>query len=216
MPEETASGAAIDAVVFDVGNVLIEWDPRHRYRRVFTNDDGTPDEARVEWFLREVCHHDWNVEQDLGRSIADAEAEALGRHPGLGTEIRCFYGRFQSMIPRAIDGTVAVLEALKAAGMPVHGLTNFSAETFALTQRRFGFLNAFDTVVVSGAERVIKPDPRIFEILIERAGLTPSRTAFVDDSAANVEAARRLGFRAHLFAGAEGFRGWLRELGAPV
>lgn len=216
MPDETTPGATIDAVVFDVGNVLIEWDPRHLYRRVFTNDDGTPDEARVDWFLAEVCHHDWNVEQDLGRSIADAEAEALARHPDMGPAIRSFYGRFQSMIPRAVDGTVEVLEALKAAGMPVHGLTNFSAETFALTCRRFAFLNAFDTVVVSGAERVIKPDPRIFEILIERAGLTPSRTAFVDDSPRNVEAARRLGFHAHLFEGAEGFRGWLKGLGAPV
>lgn len=206
----------IDAVVFDIGNVLIEWDPRHLYRRVFTNDDGTPDESRVAWFLAEVCHHDWNVEQDRGRSIADAEAEALARHPDQGPAIRSFYGRFQSMIPGAITGSVAVLETLKAAGMPVHGLTNFSAETFVLTQRRFGFLNAFDTVVVSGAERVIKPDPRIFGILIERARLTPARTAFVDDSAANIEAARALGFQAHLFAGADGFRGWLRGLGAPV
>jgi len=206
----------IDAVVFDVGNVLIEWDPRHLYRRVFTNDDGTPDEARVAWFLAEVCTADWNVEQDRGRSIAEAEAEALARHPGMGPAIRSFYGRFQTMIPRAIDGTVAVLEALKAAGMPVHGLTNFSAETFAPTQRRFGFLNRFDTVVVSGAERVIKPDPRIFEILIERARLIPARTAFVDDSPHNIEAARTLGFQAHLFQGADGFHAWLRGLGAPV
>lgn len=206
----------VEAVVFDIGNVLIEWDPRHLYRRVFTHDDGTPDEARVAWFLDEVCPPDWNVEQDRGRSIAEAEAEALARHPDMGPAIRSFYGRFQTMIPRAIDGTVAVLEALKAAGMPVHGLTNFSAETFALTQRRFGFLAGFDTVVVSGAERVIKPDPRIFEILIERAQLTPARTAFVDDSLHNVEAARTLGFQAHLFQGADGFRAWLRGLGAPV
>src|SRR3546814_3081674 len=113
--------AMVDAVVFDVGNVLIEWDPRHLYRRVFTNDDGTPDEARVAWFLAEVCHPGWNLEQDRGRSIADAEAEALSRHPELGPAIRSFYGRFQTMIPGAIAGSVAVLEALKAAGMPVHG-----------------------------------------------------------------------------------------------
>lgn len=206
----------VDAVVFDVGNVLIEWDPRRLYRRVFTNDDGTPDEARVDWFLAEVCHPDWNVAQDRGRSIADAEAEALARHPDMGPAIRSFYGRFQTMIPGAIAGSVAVLEALKAAGVPVHGLTNFSAESFAATQRRFAFLAGFDTVVVSGAERVIKPDPRIFEILIERAGLNPARTAFVDDSAANIEAARALGFQAHLFEGADGFRDWLRGLGAPV
>lgn len=212
MPE----ASVIDAVVFDVGNVLIEWDPRHLYRRVFTHDDGTPDEARVTWFLTEVCHPDWNLQQDLGRPVAEAEAEALARHPDMGPAIRSFYGRFQTMIPGAIEGTVAVLETLKAAGVPVHGLTNFSAETFAPTRRRFAFLNAFDTVVVSGAERVVKPDPRLFEILVERAALTPSRTAFVDDSARNVEAARGLGFHAHRFEGADGFRAWLKDLGAPV
>lgn len=206
----------IDAVVFDVGNVLIEWDPRHLYRRVFTHADGTPDEARVAWFLAEVCHHDWNLAQDLGRSIADAEAEALARHPDMGPAIRSFYGRFQAMIPGAIQGTVDVLEALKAAGFPVHGLTNFGAETFPRARERFAFLNLFETVVVSGEEGVVKPDPRIYEILIERAGLTPARTAFVDDSAANIEAAQALGFQAHLFAGADGFRAWLKGLGAPV
>ena len=134
----------------------------------------------------------------------------------MGPAIRSFYGRFQTMIPGAIDCTVQVLKTLKAAGMPVHGLTNFGAETLAQTRRRFDFLNAFDTVVVSGEEGVIKPDPKIFEILIERAALTPSRTAFVDDSPRNVEAAQKLGIHAHLFTGAEGFRGWLKGLGAPV
>lgn len=206
----------IDAVVFDVGQVLIEWDPRHLYRRVFTHDDGTPDEARVTWFLTEVCPPAWNIEQDRGRSIADAEAEALARHPDMGPAIRSFYGRFHTMIPGPIPGTVAVLEALKAAGFPVHGLTNFGAETFPTARRRFGFLNAFDTVVVSGEEGVIKPDPKIYEILIERAGLTPARTAFVDDSAANIAAAQKLGFQAHRFEGANDFRNWLKGLGAPV
>lgn len=207
---------AIDAVVFDVGNVLIEWDPRQLYRRVFTHDDGTPDEAKVAWFLAEVCPPEWNIEQDRGRSIADAEAEALGRHPDMGPAIRSFYGRFQTMIPGPIPGTVAILEALKSAAFPVHGLTNFGAETFPMARSRFGFLNAFDIVVVSGEEGVIKPDPRIYEILIERAGLSPARTAFVDDSPRNIEAAQKLGFHGHLFEGADGFRGWLKGLGAPV
>jgi len=206
----------IDAVVFDVGNVLIEWDPRHLYRRVFTHPDATPDEARVTWFLTEVCPPQWNVAQDLGRPIAEAEAEAIARHPDMAPAIRSFYGRFQAMIPGAIDGTVAVLQALKAAGMPVHGLTNFSAETFGATRRRFGFLNLFDTVVVSGEEGVIKPDRRIYEILIERAGLEPARVAFVDDSPRNIDAARALGFHAHRFQGAAGFRAWLQGLGAPL
>ena len=103
-----ADARAIDAVVFDVGHVLIEWDPRHLYRRVFTNPDMTTDEARMAWFLAEVCSPAWNVEQDRGRSIADAEAEALSRHPDMGPAIRSYYGRFQMMIPGAIEGTVQV------------------------------------------------------------------------------------------------------------
>lgn len=208
--------SSVDAVVFDVGKVLIEWDPRHLYRRVFTHDDATPDEARVTWFLTEVCPPEWNLQQDLGRTIAEAEAEALARHPDMGFAIRSFYGRFQTMIPGAIGGTVKLLETLKAAGVPVHGLTNFSAETFPPTRERFAFLKAFDTVVVSGEEGVIKPDPRIYEILVERAGLDPARTAFVDDSPRNVEAARALGFHAHLFKEAGALAADWRGLGLPV
>ncbi|NQW11939.1 MAG: HAD family phosphatase [Alphaproteobacteria bacterium] len=206
----------VDAVVFDVGNVLIEWDPRHLFRRIFTHDDATSDEAKVAWFLTEVCSPAWNLEQDRGRTIADAEAEAIGRHPDMASAIRSFYGRFQIMIPRAIEGSVAVLRALKAAGVPVHGLTNFSAETFPLVRARFDFLNALDTVVVSGEEGVIKPDPEIFHRLIGRADLVPERTAFVDDSAANIETARSLGFQTHRFTDPAGFHGWVAGLGLPV
>ena len=213
MPDAPAS---IDAMVFDIGNVLIEWDPRHLYRKVFTRDDAAPDEERMTWFLAEVCTSHWNQQQDLGRTIAEAEAEVIARHPDLADAIRCYYSRFQEMIPDAIHGTVEVMRTLKAAGLPVHGLTNFSAETFVLTCERFPFLTGFDTVVVSGTERVMKPDPRIYQILIERAGLDPRRTAFTDDSPANIEAARALGFHAHLFEGADGLRDWLRDLGAPV
>lgn len=206
----------IDAVVFDVGNVLIRWDPRVLYRKLFTHADMTADDATVDWFLSTVCPPNWNVEQDRGRSIVDAEAEAIGRHPDYAPQIRAFYGRFQEMIPGPIPQSVAALHRAKTAGLPVHGLTTFGAETFPPTARRFDFLRAFDTVVVSGEEKVIKPDPRIFEILIERAGLDPARSVFIDDSAANIASATGLGFITHQFSDGDTFEKWWVGVGLPA
>lgn len=208
------SVGSVDAVVFDVGMVLIEWDPRHVYRKIFTRDDGSPDEDRVDWFLGTVCTMEWNIRQDLGRSIAEANAEACERHPDWKDEIAAYYGRFQEMIPGPIEGTVAAMRALKARGVKVPGLTNFGRETFAETAKRFDFLNEFDGVVVSGEEGVIKPDPAIFELLAERCGLVPGRTLFVDDSAKNIESAGRLGFYTHHFTrGPDALRADLVALG---
>ncbi len=207
---------SLSAVVFDIGNVLIHWDPRLLYRKLFTRVDMTVDEPQVDWFLATVCTTDWNVEQDRGRAIADAEAEAIGRHPDYAPQIRAFYGRFQEMIPHEIPETVAALRRAKAAGLPVHGLTNFGRETFPPTARRFDFLRSFDTVVVSGEEGVIKPDPAIFHLLTERAGLDPRRTAFIDDSAANIRSAAELGFVTHHFTGPQAFTDWWRAAGLPA
>ncbi len=206
---------AIDAVVFDVGNVLIHWDPQNLYRKIYTHPDMTPDEAAIDWFLSTVCYPDWNIEQDRGRTIAEAEAEAISRHPDLAPQIRSFYGRFQEMIPGDIPQSVAALRRAKAAGIPVHGLTNFSAETFPPTRKRFDFLAAFETVVVSGEEGLVKPDPAIFEILIDRSGVIPERTVYIDDSAANIATADTLGFKTHLFADPVAFEAWWAELGLP-
>lgn len=207
---------SLDAVVFDIGNVLIHWDPRLLYRKIFTRVDMTADEGMVDWFLATVCTTEWNIEQDRGRSIAEAEAEAIGRHPDYAPQIRAFYGRFQEMIPGEIPDTVAALRQAKAAGLRLHGLTNFGRETFPQTAARFDFLRSFDTVVVSGDERVIKPDPAIFHILIERAGLDPQRTAFIDDSAANIRSAAELGFATHHFTGPGAFTAWWKAAGLPV
>jgi 2-haloacid dehalogenase len=205
MPDET-----IEAVVFDFGAVLLEWNPRHLYTKIFD------DPARVDWFLTEVCPPPWNVEQDRGRTIAEAEDEAIARHPDQREAIRAFYARFQEMIPHSIAGTVSALRALKEAGYPVYGLTNFSAETFPPTRARFDFFDLFDGIVVSGEERVIKPDPEIYRRLIERFSLDPKRTAFVDDSPANVEAAERFGIKSHRFEQADAMADWMRGLGLPV
>lgn len=208
--------ATVDAVVFDIGNVLIRWDPRLLYRKLFTHVDMTADDGRVAWFLSNVCTETWNLEQDRGRPIAEAVEEAIGRHPEYAPQIRAFYGRFQEMIPGEIPQTVAAMRRAKAAGVPVHGLTNFGAETFPPTARRFGFLQDFDTVVVSGEEGVIKPDPAIFDLLVARAGLDPARTAFIDDSAANIDAAGTLGFVTHHFSEPAAFETWWAGVGLPT
>ncbi len=180
-------------VVFDLGGVLIDWDPRHLYRDLIT------DEAEREHFLTEVCGPEWNVQQDAGRTIAEANADAIARHPDKRELIEAYYGRFDSMMKGAIDGTVALLEALDARGTPLYALTNWSAETFHHGERRFAFLERFDGILVSGREGLRKPDPAIFHLLCERFSLEPAACLFIDDSARNVESADGLGFHAHHF-----------------
>ena len=192
-------GAKVDAVVLDVGNVLIEWDPRALYRKIFLTDAGAPDEAKVDWFLSNICDQDWNVQQDLGRSIAEANAALIQRHPAWRAEIEAYYDRHADTIPGPIESTVASMRALKAAGIPVHGLTNFGRETFAMARERFDFLNEFDGVVVSGEEGLIKPDPEIFNLVTRRFKLSPARTLFVDDSRVNIDAASALGYQVFRF-----------------
>ncbi|WP_193173690.1 HAD family hydrolase [Nisaea nitritireducens] len=191
----------IDAVLFDVGNVLIEWDPRHLYRSIFLTKDGSADEERVNWFLTEVCTMDWHVQHDLGRSPEEQVAVLIPQHPEHAALIQAFYERFQEMIPGAIAPMVAAKRQMKEAGTRIYGLTNFGVETFDDTRRRFDFLNDFEDVVVSGAERMKKPDPAIFQLCINRFGITPERTLFIDDSAANIASAKALGFETHLFDG---------------
>jgi 2-haloacid dehalogenase len=175
-------------VIFDFGGVLLDWNPRNLYRKLIA------DEAACEHFLTEVCHPEWNVAQDAGRSFAEAEAEAIARHPDKADLIRAWLPRFDEMIPDAIGGTVDILERLHARGVPLYGLTNFSGETFAPTRRRFEFFDrVFRGIVVSGDEKMIKPDPRIYRLLLDRYGVDPHRTVFIDDSAKNVEAANALG-----------------------
>ena len=208
MPEET-----VRSVILDVGNVLLDWDPRHLYRKIFLQEDGKPDEERVAWFLENICTQDWNIQQDLGRSIAAARADLIARFPEWKVEIEIYHDRYDEMIPAAIETTVDCMTDLQARGIPVHGLTNFSAEEFARTRQRFDFLNRFDNVIVSGEEGLIKPDPRIFKIAIHRFELVPGSTLFVDDNNHNICAARKIGFHVHHFTTPDGLRSNLEHLG---
>ena len=183
----------VKAVVFDLGGVLIDWDPRYLYRKLLA------DETAVEEFLATVCTPEWNAEQDRGRPFAEGVAELVERYPAHAAAITAYSERWEEMLGGAIGGTVEVLAELRAAGTPLYALTNWSAETFVIARERFEFLSWFDGVVVSGEERMIKPDPAIFQLMVERFGLDPGSTFYVDDSAANVEAAGRLGFDAVRF-----------------
>jgi 2-haloacid dehalogenase len=196
---------ASKAVVFDLGGVLIDWDPRHLYRKLLA------DEAAVEEFLATVCTPEWNAELDRGRPFAEGVAELVERHPEHAAAIAAYHERWPEMVAGDLPGTVEVLADLRTGGVPLYALTNWSAETFALTRHRFEFLDWFDGLMVSGEERITKPDPAIFRLLLDRFGLDPQTTVFVDDSPANVAAARALGIDAVRFTGHDRLR---RDLAA--
>lgn len=193
-------------VVFDLGGVLIDWNPRNLYRKLFAGDD-----AAMEWFLANVCTTGWNERQDAGRTFADAVAELLPRHADKAELIEAFGRRFDEMIAGTIDGTVDVLADLRRAGVPRYALTNWSAETFPPQRDRFAFLSWFDGIVVSGEEGVIKPDPRIFRILLDRYRIAAEEAVFIDDNPANAAAAAALGIHGIHFRSPEQLR---RELAA--
>jgi 2-haloacid dehalogenase len=186
---------AVKAAVFDLGGVLIDWDPRYLYRKLLA------DEGEVEEFLATVCTPEWNAEQDRGRPFAEGVAELVERHPAHAAAIAAFHERWPEMLGGDIPGAVELLAELRATGLPLYALTNWSAETFVVARERFAFLDWFDGLLVSGEERIIKPDPAIFELLLDRFGLDPGSTFYVDDSPANVAAAAALGLDAVRFTG---------------
>ena len=202
--------AVPETVVFDVGKVLIEWDPRHLYRKVFD------DEERMEWFLGHVCTGAWNIEQDRGRPWSEAEDHLIARHPEWEAEIRLFRRRWVEMVPHAIDESVAIFDELHRAGVPLYAITNFAADTFREAQRRFAVLNRFRGIVCSGEIGVIKPDPAIYQRLAADHRVDLATALFIDDSQKNVDGAIAAGLPAILFTDGERLRTDLRRLGLPV
>jgi len=181
----------VAAVVFDLGGVLVDWNPRHLYRKIFPGD-----EAGMEHFLANVCTPDWNEELDAGRTFAEAVPALQQRHPEYADAIAAFWDRWDEMCPGPIPGGPELLYEVKAAGYPVYALSNWSAETWPRIQHRFDFFSAFDGIVISGAVGIKKPDPAIYRHLIETHALEPAATLFIDDSAPNVEAALDFGLQA--------------------
>jgi 2-haloacid dehalogenase len=193
-------------VVFDLGGVLVDWNPRYLYRKIFE------DAAVMERFLGEICTPEWNDEQDAGRPFAEAVAMLQARHPEEAERIAAYDLRWDEMIRGPIEETVELLEELHRRDTPLYALSNWSAEKFPVARRRFAFLDRFRDIVVSGEVGLKKPDPRIFLLAAERFAVAPHDAVFIDDSPANVAAAASLGFRAIRFTGAAPLRDELRRL----
>jgi 2-haloacid dehalogenase len=195
------------AVVFDLGGVLIDWNPRYLYRTLFD------DEAEMEAFLAEVTTQEWNAQQDAGRPWSEAVEALVALHPNRRELIEAYWHRWPETLGGPIEGTVEILRELRARAVRTYALSNWSAETFPLARPRFPFLEWFDGILISGEAKLVKPDPRIFAYLLERFGLEPEATVFIDDSAANVHAADAAGLVPIRFEDPEQLRGELSALG---
>lgn len=200
----------INAVVFDLGGVLIDWNPRYLYRKIFDNEE------EMEWFLSEICTPEWNVQQDAGKLFSVATAELSAKYPEQSDKIALYYGRWEEMLGGEIKGTAEILHELKTAGMPLYGLTNWSAEAFPGTYQKYDSLKMFDGIVVSGFEKIMKPDHAIYRVLIERYRINPAESVYIDDNRANADAAAVLGFNPIHFTSPEKLRTELRSLGLRV
>jgi 2-haloacid dehalogenase len=193
--------------VFDLGGVLIDWNPRYLYRKLLN------DEAAVDRFLSTICTQSWNEKQDAGRSFAEGCALLKQAHPQHSELIDAWFSRYDEMLGGAIDGSVAILTELRAKRLGLFALSNWSAETFPFALRRFEFLNWFQGVLLSGEARLVKPDPRFFQMLFQRYGVDPQEAVYVDDHLRNVERARELGMQGIHFTSAAALREELGRLG---
>lgn len=192
--------------MFDLGGVLIDWNPRYLYRKLLAEEE-------VEDFLGTVCTQAWNERQDAGRTVTEATAELVARFPEKEALVRAYYERWEEMLGGLIAGTVEVVEQLHARGVPLYALSNWSAETFHHARGRYPVLERFRGIVVSGEEKLIKPDPAFFQVLFERHGVAPDGSIFIDDVERNVETARRLGMTGIRFESPDQLRGELERLG---
>ncbi len=180
----------IKNILFDLGGVLIDWNPKYLYRKIFVTEEA------IDYFLSTVCTFEWNEEQDGGRSITEANQLLIEKYPHYTNEINMFYGRWIEMLGDAVSPTVDLLhQCLADPRYGVYALTNWSAETWPIAVSRFDFLGKFDGVLVSGEEKLKKPDPAIYKLVAARYNLDPTTTLFIDDNLRNIEAAKALGFQ---------------------
>ncbi len=200
----------ITSVVFDIGGVLIDWNPRHLFRKVFENEE------EMEWFLANVCTYEWNVQQDGGKLFSVATAELQQKFPEYSDIIALYYGRWEEMLDGEIIGTVEIFRRLKSAGMPLYALSNWSHEAFPVAYNRYGFMKEFDGLVVSGYEKLLKPDHAIYRVLMDRYSINPAESVYIDDNKPNAIAATELGFNAIHFSSPDQLRGELALLGLEV
>ncbi len=197
----------INTIIFDLGNVLINWEPKLLYNKIFESEEQT------NHFLENICTLTWNEEQDAGRSLSAGTKALIEEFPGHEEEIKSYYDRWEEMLNGPIEGTVEIFQKLKATGKyKIYALTNWSAELFPVALREFEFLTWFDGIVVSGDEGIRKPEAAFFQILFDRYQVKPEDAVFIDDNLRNVEAARKLGIQSIRFTSAEELEKELKEL----
>lgn len=202
----TQAEAQIQAIVFDFGGVLMDWNPRYLYRQIF------PDDATIDNFLTEIGFSAWNLEQDRGRAFAEAVEELAAKFPHYREHIQAYEHRWIETISGSIPGTVEILAALKAKGYPLYGLSNWSAETFYKVYDEYEFFKWFEVIVLSGEEKLVKPEPEIYNVLLEKIGLKAENCVFIDDSLPNIETSKRLGFTGIRFESPEQLAAELKQL----
>jgi 2-haloacid dehalogenase len=197
-----------NTIIFDLGGVLIDWNPEYVFREVI------PDAQRRQYFFENICTHDWNVEQDAGRPLSVATQLLVDQFPDWEKEIRTYYDRWEDMLGGPIHDTVDLLHELREDGRHrLLALTNWSGETFPVALSRYNFLHWFEGIVVSGDEKTRKPYADIYHILLKRYAVEPSRAVFIDDGIKNVQGAETVGIRGIHFQGADALRATFRELG---
>jgi 2-haloacid dehalogenase len=197
-----------DTVIFDLGGVLIDWNPRYLYRKIFKTEE------EIDWFLQNICTSEWNDQQDAGRSFEDATEELLAKHPAHELAIRAWYGRWQETIQGSIPQTVDILREIKQKnGYRLYALTNWSEQTFPWALDNFDFLHWFEGIVVSGIEKTRKPFPEFYKILFERYQVNPDKAIFIDDNQKNVEGGKAVGLEVVHFQSPAELRTSLQKLG---
>jgi 2-haloacid dehalogenase len=197
----------IEAILFDFGNVLIEWDPRHVYRRYFPDD-----EEAMEQFFQEVGFMEWNAQQDKGRPFAEGIAMLSQEFPQYAHLIQAYHDNWKDSIGSSVEGTVEIMKRLKRSGYSLYGLSNWSAETFPLVRDQFVFFQLLDDIILSGEVGHIKPQAEIYEIALKRIGRPAPECLFIDDAWANVEQARKMGFAVIHFQSPEQLESELKAL----
>ena len=195
------------AVVFDVGHVLYDWDPRYLYEKII------PDPVELDWFLTHVVTRAWHFQHDAGRPFADTSAELIARFPDQADRIRAFADRWNETLPEPVPGMPDLVTDLDAAGVPLFAITNYSAEFWATWRPTVALFDRFARIVVSGEERLTKPGPEIYALALARFGLGPGDGTFIDDRAENVAAADAAGLIGHVFVDAADTRAWLAAQG---
>jgi 2-haloacid dehalogenase len=181
---------SIDTIIFDLGNVLVDWNPKYVFDQQYFDS-----EEKRDYFFKHICTPDWNEEQDAGRSIVEATQELVGKYPEWEQAIRDFYGRWTEMLKGPIYESVNIFRQLKEKGYKTYALTNWQAGLFDIALVRYNFLHWFDGRVVSGEEKIRKPFPEFYRRLLDRYNVDPARALFIDDSARNTKAAEELGIK---------------------